>query len=77
MSEFQPITSIEDLALQPDMEMQLGYLAGLNKEPEPGSDKSRAYWHGWRNGMVDGGHAEIDDAQQRLAWLIVASQRTN
>lgn len=67
MSEFRPITTLADLALQDDGEVMAGYVAGLHGAPEPGSDRSRAYWHGWKNGMVDAGRQPIDDAQRELA----------
>jgi hypothetical protein len=51
--------------------MVAGYRAGLDGTSEPGSDKSRSYWHGWRNGMMDSGRATIDDAQAKLAREIV------
>jgi hypothetical protein len=67
MSEFHPISTLEDLSLQDREEMAAGYRSGIRGEPEPGSNKSRAHWHGWRNGRVDGGYADKDAAQIELA----------
>jgi ribosome modulation factor len=75
MSEFQPVETKADLERLDDDEILAGYLAGLSGESEPGSDKSRAYWHGWRNGMVDSGRAQIDCAQVRLAREVVGTYR--
>lgn len=44
-----------------------GYFDGTKNSAEPGDDKSFSYWHGWANGMVDGGHRKINDAQSELA----------
>lgn len=44
-----------------------GYFDGLSGDHEPGDNRSFSYWHGWRNGAVDGGHREKDDAQAELA----------
>lgn len=55
--------------------MVAGYMDGLYNAAAPGSDKSRSYWHGWRNGMVDGRHAEMDDAQAMLARELVGKYR--
>tara|TARA_B100001939_G_C16629384_1_gene482766 strand:+ start:286 stop:504 length:219 start_codon:yes stop_codon:yes gene_type:complete len=44
-----------------------GYLDGLENAPEPHGNRTYSYWHGWRNGMVDGGFREKDDAQILLA----------
>lgn len=68
MAEFAPVHTMADLAVQDEDDMSWGYRAGLRGDPEPlGSRYSRAYWHGWRNGRVDGGHAEPDAAQRLLA----------
>lgn len=77
MSEFQPIRTIAELDLLDADEMLVGYNDGLNNAPEPGSDKSRSYWHGWRNGIVDRGFAELDSAQRELADAVVRSWRAH
>lgn len=71
MSEFQPIRTKAELDLLDDEEIVAGYISGLNGDVEPGSDKSRSFWHGWRNGHSDRGLAPIDDAQIQLAREIV------
>jgi ribosome modulation factor len=58
MPEFKPITTMEEVMVQDKSDMIAGYHAGLLGDSAPGSDKSRGYWHGWRNGMVDAGHME-------------------
>ena len=67
MSEFAPVHGVIQLRVLDETEMVQGYFAGLHNEPTPGSDKSKSYWHGWRNGRVDGGHAKVDAAQCQLA----------
>lgn len=67
MSEFSPVETVKDLDSLDDDEILEGYRAGLRGAPEPGSSKSRSYWHGWRNGSSDGGHREHDDSQSKLA----------
>lgn len=58
----EPVSTFADLeTLDPD-EIVEGYRDGRENEPEPTGNRSRAYWHGWRNGQVDGGHAQPDDA---------------
>ena len=48
-------------------ELLEGYNDGRKNEPEPKGNRSISYWHGWRNGMADAGHQEIDSAQRELA----------
>lgn len=66
MSEFRPITTLEDLLIQDEGEVTAGYWAGRRGDPEPGNLHSRAYWHGWRNGMADAGRVRMDRHQHTL-----------
>jgi len=67
MSERTPITTALELKALQDAEMIQGYRDGFAGEPEPGDNRSFSYWHGWRNGAVDGGHRQKDYAQAMLA----------
>lgn len=62
-----PIRDAADLKSLDVDEMIAGYQDGRCGEPEPGNNRSLAYWHGWRNGAVDGGHRKSDAAQAALA----------
>jgi len=77
MSEWTPVMSAAELAVLDPDETMAGYRAGLENAPEPGSDRSRSYWHGWRNGRVDGGHAQPDLAQQMVAREYLGYRRAN
>ncbi len=57
---FAPVRSVADLDTLDDAEIVGGYHDGRAGEPKPGGNRSRAYWHGWRVGRVDGGHAQPD-----------------
>lgn len=76
MSEFPPVETLEDLATLDMDEVREGYADGFNGWPEPGNNRSRSYWHGWRNGAVDGGHREKDAAQSALANAYSEYQRS-
>lgn len=67
MSEFIPVSTIADLDTLDEHEMVDGYLDGLADAPEPGNNRSRSYWHGWRNGMRDRGKLGHDSASHQLA----------
>lgn len=75
MSEFAPVRTKTDLEQLDETEMVSGYLAGYSGVPTPGSDRSRSFWHGWRNGRVDGGHDQIDCHQVALAREVVGQYR--
>ena len=75
MSEFRPVETVEDLNSLNDDEIVAGYRSGMHGDPEPGSDKSRSFWHGWRNGEVDSKRKEIDGHQMRLAEAIYGPSR--
>jgi hypothetical protein len=75
MSEFAPVRTKDELNLLDEDEMVAGYRAGFGGAAEPGSDRSRSFWHGWRNGRVDGKHDEIDHHQIALAREVVGRYR--
>jgi hypothetical protein len=64
MAEFAPVETIADFRQLDDGEALEGYFDGFHGSPEPGSDRSRSFWHGWRDGRVDAGLTEPDCAQQ-------------
>ena len=66
MSARTPITKAADLDTLDDAELLEGYFDGFDGEPEPGDNRSLSYWHGWRNGSVDGKHRKPDAAQGAL-----------
>ena len=77
MNEFTPVTTLADLDTLDEDEILEGYRDGRNDWPEPGNNRSRSYWHGWRNGAVDGGHKPKDATQAELARVYVARMRAN
>lgn len=70
-----PITTLTELAELDEAEILEGYRDGYDGDPEPGDNRSFSYWHGWRNGAVDGGHREKDDAQAILAYEFVKANK--
>lgn len=66
MSEFSPVATVAEFHTLNESEVLLGYLEGFEGSPQPGSTASRSFHHGWRNGMVDAGYAEVDNAQLQL-----------
>jgi hypothetical protein len=66
MAEFAYVTTIADFRQLDDGEILEGYFDGFHGSAAPGSDRSRSFWHGWRNGRVDAGLAEPDFAHQAL-----------
>lgn len=57
-------------------EMTEGYRDGFSGFP-CGDNRSYSYWHGWRNGMVDGGHTKLDDAQRALVHDVAPGGKMN
>jgi hypothetical protein len=53
----EPVISLMDLARLDDEEQAEGYRDGAEGLP-CGGNRSRSYWHGWRNGARDGGHRD-------------------
>lgn len=65
-----PVTTTAELATLDDGEILEGYRDGFAGEPEPGDNRSKSYWHGWRNGTSDRYHT-ADAAQRTLARAVV------
>lgn len=75
MSDRRPLTRAEELdGLDPD-EMIDGYRDGRAGEPEPGDNRSLAFWHGWRNGRSD--REGTSDAAQRAFARDLVSRPTH
>lgn len=77
MSEYKPLTTVAELDHLNMDECVEGYRAGLRGEPEPGSDKSKSHWHGWRNGMMDTRRMPYDADAAALARALVAKHRAH
>lgn len=75
MTQRKLIETLAELDQLDETEVVEGYRDGYHGEPEPGDNRSPSYWHGWRNGAVDGKHREGDAAQAKLAREYVARMR--
>lgn len=71
----EPVRELGEFDLLDREEMAEGYRDGRSGEFAPGDNRSRSYWHGWRNGQVDGGHAKPSADQSTLAAKFYARQR--
>lgn len=49
----EPVRTAEELLTLDSTEMIEGYNDGFKGEPEPQGNRSKSYWHGWRNGNMD------------------------
>ena len=56
-----------------DDELIEGYRDGSRGEPEPGDNRSYAYWHGWTKGALDGGHRETNQSDILLVRDVLAN----
>lgn len=75
MSERVPVETVEELEMLDEAEMLDGFIDGFRGEPEPGDNRSKAYWHGWRNGRSDR-TGTVDAAQRKLAAAVVRRPHT-
>lgn len=71
MATYEPVRTLADLMTLDSDEIVAGYLEAQPGDPEPGPNRSRAYWHGWRNRMCDRGKIEMDGAMSQLAYEVV------
>ena len=71
----EPVTTVDEMLALDDAEVIEGYHDGRAGDNEPGDNRSKSYWHGWRNGRVDGGHDPKDAAQAELAHQALRDPR--
>jgi hypothetical protein len=71
----EPVSTVAELDTLDSDEIVEGYRDGRNNEPPPTGNRSKAYWHGWRNGMADAGHMELDGAMRQLAHEVVEQSK--
>lgn len=57
---FSPVTSLAELDCFDEAELVEGYLSADAGDPEPGLNRGKAFWHGWRCRMMDRGLLPID-----------------
>lgn len=69
---FEPVRTLADLDSLDETEIIDGYLSAQHGDPEPGPNRGRAFWHGWRNRMMDYGELPHDDASRQLVSEYVA-----
>lgn len=74
-ADTRTVPNLETLLSLDENEVVEGYLDGFRGEPEPGNNRSLAYWHGWRNGAVDKGLRKSDSEQQFLVHAYVKHLR--
>ena len=68
---FEPVRTKADLDTLDIAEIVEGYRSAERGDPEPGPNHSRAYWHGWRNRMIDLGELPLDEAAMQLAHDVI------
>ena len=64
---FEPVRTKDDLETLDKDEIVAGYVDFRPGDPEPGENRGRAYWHGWRNAAADHKQIPMDDAMHQLA----------
>lgn len=71
---FDAVRSVADYRSLDESEILIGYMDGM-AGLVGAEDMTRSYWHGWRNGAVDAGFIEPDEAQLEIdaAFALLAS----
>lgn len=50
---FSPVKTLEELDTLDGDAVVEGYVSAERGDPEPGENRGKAFWHGWRNRMID------------------------
>jgi hypothetical protein len=75
VARFEPVRTVADLDTLDAKEIVEGYRSAERGDPEPGLNRGRAFWHGWRNRMIDCGELPHDDASRQLVHEYLATER--
>lgn len=73
--KFEPVRTMADLETLDEDQVIEGYRSAERGDPEPGPNRGRSYWHGWRNRMMDLGELPHDEASRSLAAEYIADKR--
>lgn len=71
---FEPVRTKADLDSLDFVDILNGYLSAERGDPEPGPNRGRAFWHGWRNRMIDLGELPPDVASRQLARELLGTR---
>ena len=63
------VTTAAELATLDERQIVRGYRAGLDNAADF-SEHDRGYWHGYCNGLVDGGHGKPSAEQRALVRAV-------
>lgn len=74
---FAPVLTLDDLDSLDQDQMHEGYMSAERGDPEPGENRGRAFWHGWRMRMIDFGSIETDDGHRALVKAWVKREKEN
>ena len=66
MANFEPVRTKADLDSLNEEDILEGYLSADRGDPEPGPNRGRAFWHVWRNRMMDLHELPVDEAAMQL-----------
>ena len=72
---FEPVRTKADLETLDRADIVEGYFSAERGDPEPGPNRGRAFWHGWRCGMMDLGAIEIDADHRHLVHEVAPGGR--
>jgi ribosome modulation factor len=64
--QLRAVSTIEEFRELDEAAVLCGYMDGIQGLPFEFAELTKSYWHGWRNGAVDGGFVEPDLAQIEL-----------
>ncbi len=72
---FEPVRTKADFDTLNGADVVEGYMSAERGDPEPGPNRGRSYWHGWRNRMIDMGVLPVDEAAMQLVHELYPSHR--
>lgn len=76
MANFEPVRTKAELDTLDFNDILEGYMSAERGDPEPGANRGKAFWHGWRNRMIDMHELPMDEAAFQLAREIGVAKKS-
>lgn len=73
---FEQVKTLDDLDSLDIEQMIEGHMSAERGDPEPGPNRGRSFWHGWRTRMMDLKELPVDEAHRQLVKAYVARGRS-
>lgn len=74
-TNFKPVITLEELDTLIEADLIDGFMSAERGDPEPGENRGKSFWHGWRSRMMDLGEIQSSPEHRALTEAYVERMR--